>query len=166
MKEITYKNLKRFNIIIGSLHFVQAVLMLILSLSWSNIKEYTPTIWSYFLQFNQSSARLETNPQALFELPFGILVSMFLFISALAHFTVSIPRKTNYIYNKDLENGINKFRWYEYGLSSSFMIVLIAVLFGVYDIGALILIFLLNASMNFFGLLMEKINMKKKGNYF
>jgi len=31
-------------------------------------------------------------------------------------------------------------------------------LFGVYDVGALIAIFLLNASMNFFGLLMEEIN--------
>ena len=38
------------------------------------------------------------------------------------------------------------------------MIVLIAVLFGVYDIGALILIFAINACMNFFGLLMEKLN--------
>ena len=38
------------------------------------------------------------------------------------------------------------------------MIVLIAVLFGVYDIGALILIFGLNASMNLFGLLMEQMN--------
>lgn len=32
------------------------------------------------------------------------------------------------------------------------------MLFGIYDIGALILIFGLNASMNLFGLLMEKIN--------
>ena len=42
------------------------------------------------------------------------------------------------------------------------MIVLIAVLMGVYDIGALILIFGLNASMNLFGLLMEKINLDNK----
>ena len=45
-----------------------------------------------------------------------------------------------------------------YSLSSSLMIVLIAMLFGVYDIGLLIAIFFLNATMNLFGLLMEKIN--------
>ena len=43
------------------------------------------------------------------------------------------------------------------------MIVLIAILFGVYSIGALILIFGLNASMNLFGLLMEKLNQYTKG---
>lgn len=42
------------------------------------------------------------------------------------------------------------------------MIVLIAMLFGVYDVGSLILIFVLNASMNLFGLDMEEINIGKK----
>ena len=53
---------------------------------------------------------------------------------------------------------MNYFRWYEYTLSSSLMIVLIAMLFGVYDVGSLLLIFVLNARMNLFGLDMEKIN--------
>jgi hypothetical protein len=42
------------------------------------------------------------------------------------------------------------------------MILLIAMLFGVYDIGALILIILLNASMNLFGLLMEQLNQNRE----
>lgn len=42
------------------------------------------------------------------------------------------------------------------------MMVLIAILFGIYDISTLILIFLLNVSMNLFRLLMEKINQGKK----
>ena len=42
------------------------------------------------------------------------------------------------------------------------MMVLIAILFAVYDISTLILIFLLNALMNLFGLLMEKMNQGKE----
>ena len=38
------------------------------------------------------------------------------------------------------------------------MIVLISTLFGIYDIASLILIFILNASMNLFGLVMEQLN--------
>lgn len=38
------------------------------------------------------------------------------------------------------------------------MIVLIATLFGVYDISSLILIFVVNALMNIFGLVMEQLN--------
>jgi len=42
------------------------------------------------------------------------------------------------------------------------MIVLISTLFAIHDIGSLILIFLINASMNLFGLLMEQINAEKE----
>jgi hypothetical protein len=91
-------------------------------------------------------------------------VACFLLISAAAHALISIPNRTNRIYNADLEHGINKFRWFEYALSSSIMIVLIATLFGIYDIASLILIFIVNASMNMFGLVMEQMNSgKEKG---
>ena len=43
-------------------------------------------------------------------------------------------------------------------LSSSLMIVLIGMLAGVWDLGAIILMFGLNAMMNLFGLLMESLN--------
>lgn len=162
MKEITYSGLRKFNFAMGVLHFVQGVMMLVLSLTWDKIISFTPTIWSYFLKFNPISMGLESDPQPLFALPFGILVASFLFISAFAHFIISLSKKANNIYNRDLARKMNQFRWYEYAVSSSIMIVLIAVLFGVYDIGALIVIFLLNASMNLFGLLMEKMNEKKE----
>ena len=59
---------------------------------------------------------------------------------------------------EDLKKGINQFRWFEYALSSSIMIVLTVVLFGVVDIASLLLIFVLNACMNVFGLIMEQMN--------
>ena len=91
-------------------------------------------------------------------MPFGILAGVFLLLSALAHALISIPNKLNAVYNRDLQKGINKFRWFEYALSSSVMIVLISTLFGIYDIASLILIFVVNASMNLFGLVMEQLN--------
>ncbi len=72
-----------------------------------------------------------------------------------------MPKRLNNIYNADLEKGINKFRWFEYALSSSIMIVLISTLFGIYDIASLILIFIVNASMNLFGLVMEQVNSER-----
>ncbi len=41
------------------------------------------------------------------------------------------------------------------------MIVLISTLFGIYDIASLLLIFIVNASMNLFGLVMEQLNSVK-----
>merc|ERR1712072_706504 len=61
-------------------------------------------------------------------------------------------------YEKNISNGINPARWYEYAVSSSVMICLIAMLFGCYDLASLVLIFFINAVMNMAGLLMEKMN--------
>ena len=153
------ESIANFNLFMGFFHFIQGVFMLVVSLSVDKVANFKPTIWSYFLKFDTNTMRLVTDPKELFDLPFGILVSVFLFLSALFHLIVYLNKKE---YFKGLENHINKFRWYEYALSSSLMIVLIAVLFGVYDIGALILIFGLNASMNLFGLLMERLNQKEE----
>lgn len=57
-----------------------------------------------------------------------------------------------------MKRHINKARWYEYSVSSSIMIVLIAMLVGVYDLSSLILIFCLNACMILFGYMMELHN--------
>jgi len=163
MNSITIDKLRRFNLIMGAIHLVQAVLMFILAFTViQTISEFTPTITQLYLEFDPQEGQLVSATRDLFELPFGVFVALFLFISAVAHALISIPEKTYSIYKKDLEQGINKFRWFEYALSSSIMIVLIATLFGIYDIASLLLIFFLNASMNLFGLLMEQLNAGKE----
>jgi hypothetical protein len=81
---------------------------------------------------------------------------MFLFVSAIAHFSVSTKGYAWYVRN--LKKGINYARWFEYAISSSIMIIIIAMLCGIYELSSLILIFSLNATMNLFGLMMELHN--------
>ncbi len=154
--DIKFQKLRRFNLIMGLFHLVQGVAMLFLATSViQKIAAFQPTVVQYFLQFNLATQSLEPAVKDLFQLPFGILVASFLLISALAHGLIYLSGDK---YINDLKKGINQFRWFEYAFSSSIMIVLIATLFGVYDIGSLVLIFLVNAAMNLFGLDMELIN--------
>ena len=81
---------------------------------------------------------------------------MFLLISAVAHFYLSTIGYGRYVEN--LKKGMNPVRFYEYALSSSLMIVLIGMLIGLWDLGAIILIFTLNGTMNLFGIMMEMHN--------
>jgi succinate dehydrogenase/fumarate reductase cytochrome b subunit len=162
MVELQFKKLRRFNVIMGGLHLLQGIAMIFLATTViQNIAEFSPKITQFYLSYNMQTQALETTSRVLFELPFGILVAVFLLLSAVAHALISIPKKLNEKYNSDLSKGINKFRWFEYALSSSVMIVLISTLFGIYDIGSLILIFIVNASMNLFGLVMEQLNSKR-----
>ena len=154
--ENTLEKLKRFNLIMGAFHLVQGIIMLFLATSViQKIAEFKPTITQFFLEFNPATKSLEVASTNLFQLPFGILVATFLLVSATAHAIIYLMSNKYFI---DLKKGINKFRWIEYAISSSIMIVLISTLFGIYDIGSLILIFVVNASMNLFGLLMEEMN--------
>lgn len=163
-KEVSFKSLRRFNIIMGGLHLFQGLLMIVLGLVLTDLGSFKLRIYQHYLEFVQTgpeSGYLDFARVEIFELPFFVLVASFLLISALAHGLISLPRKINEMYNKDLEKGINKLRWFEYALSSSVMIVLISYLFGIWDVASLTLIFIVNASMNLFGLVMEQLNSGK-----
>jgi hypothetical protein len=82
-------------------------------------------------------------------------VAAFFGLSALFHFLVALP-PFNARYVAGLADRHNYFRWVEYSLSSSIMIVLIAQIVGISDVAALMAIFGVNASMIFFGWLQEK----------
>ena len=73
---------------------------------------------------------------ALFNLSFGWAIAAFFALSALAHFGVSGPGWESY--RAQLRKTRNPYRWLEYSLSASIMIVLIAMLVGINDIAALV----------------------------
>jgi len=124
--------------------------MLVLSNSFSLPVQET------LLNYNPISQTINPVTTTLINLQIGPMVAMFLFISAIAHFSVSTFGYNWYVTN--LKKGINYARWYEYAFSSSIMIVVIAMLCGIFELSSLILIFSLNATMNLFGLMMEKHN--------
>jgi hypothetical protein len=142
--------LTRFNLIMGFLHLVQGILMIVLS------NDTTYPIYTNFLGFNLETLSLRPESKLLYELRFGPAVAVFLLISAVAHFYLATFG--NKKYRENLAKGINPIRFYEYALSSSLMIVLIGMLSGLWDLGAIILIFGLNATMNLFGIMMEYHN--------
>ena len=94
-------------------------------------------------------------PVVLFKTPVGLTVAIFLGLSALAQFIVASP-KFFPRYSDGLAVQRNYFRWVEYSISSSVMIVLIAQILGVTELAALVALFGVNASMILFGWLQEK----------
>jgi hypothetical protein len=156
--EETYKSLGRFNLIMGFLHLFQGLLMVVLSFTLGDVKTYQVT--ATILTFDPAAQKLVPTLKSLFSLPFGPAVGSFLLVSAVAHFYLSTIGNKRYVAN--LKQGINPVRFYEYALSSSIMIVLIALLSGVSDLAALIALFGVNASMNLFGIMMELHNQHTK----
>lgn len=151
MDEKIYPRLRLFNLIMGFLHLAQAILMLILSNS------FTLPITTSYLSFDALTRTVQPLTETLTDLRIGPAVSVFLFLSAVAHFTLTLPGVYDW-YVKNLKKEMNIARWIEYSFSSSVMIVIIGMLCGIYDLAGLIMLFSLNACMILFGLLMEVHN--------
>jgi hypothetical protein len=155
-KEITAGSLRRTNILAGILHLVQMVVVLALS------NDFALPITATYMSGPPGSTFAP--PVVLFSTPVGLTVAIFLGLSALAHFIVASPQFFPR-YNAGIAAKRNYFRWVEYAVSSSVMIVLIAQVTGVSEISAIISIFGVNASMILFGWLQEKYETPGNGGW-
>jgi hypothetical protein len=146
-----FRNLRRFNAAMCVLHLVQAAAIFAMS------NDFTVTVTTSFLKWLPGADAPQSVTDSLYDLRLGPMVGVFLLISAVAHFIMASPVGYPW-YVRNLKKKINYLRWYEYSLSASLMVVIIALLSGIYDVPSLILMFTLTAVMNFFGLLMELHN--------
>lgn len=149
-------DLRRRNIIAGFFHLIQLVLVLLLANDFS-----LPIVARYM---SGPPGSTFSDPIVLLNAPVGIAVAIFMGISAFAHFIVASP-KFFPRYSAGILSNRNYFRWVEYSISSSIMIVLIALICGVSDIAALIGFFGANTSMILFGWLQEKYEQPGSGGW-
>ena len=156
MKPITIPGLRRFNLIAGIVHLLQMAAVLALSNDFS-----LPVTATYMAG---PPGTIYSDPVVLFNTPIGLSVALFLGLSALAHFIVVSPKFFER-YSAGLAQKHDYFRWVEYSISSSVMIVLIAQITGIAEVTALLAIFGVNASMILFGWLQEKYEQPGQGGW-
>ena len=141
----SYGRLRLYNLVMGLLHLVQGLAILLLS------NDFSLPVNATFMEGPPGTTGVL---RELFTLPLGPAVAAFLFLSAAAHWIISVPGVFEW-YVRNLGQQRNYARWIEYAFSSSLMIVLIAMITGISDVAALIGLFGVNATMILFGLLME-----------
>jgi hypothetical protein len=144
--ETRFWRLRIYNSVMGLFHAGQGAAILALS------NDFALPVTATFMQGPPGTP--PGPAEILFEVPLGLAVALFVFFSAAAHFTLALPGVFDWYVN-NLKRNRNYARWIEYSFSSSLMVVLIAMLPGIFDIAALIAIFGVNAMMILFGLLME-----------
>ena len=87
-------SLRRWNIALAALHALQGLLILALSLAKDPIAA-APVVSTY-LAFDSATGTLVPAQRMLFELPIGLPVALFFFLSAAAHFSVAFPARRWY----------------------------------------------------------------------
>jgi len=150
VKSEVFSGLKKLNLFAAFFHLVQGIMILVLA------NDFSITVTRGFLKFDQVTRSLVPAFENIFDVKLAYLIASFPFVTFIFHLLVSTVFNSRY--NEDLSKGINPFRWAEYSVSSSIMMVIIAMLVGISDFGTLLLIFSINATMILFGYLMELIN--------
>jgi hypothetical protein len=148
------KGLRAYNTIVGLILLAQGVAMWLLS------NDVTAKITTSYLKWNETAGFPQTSLQQYAEWRLGPIVATFLLLSGLFLLGSAFVWKKQY--EAQIQKGMNLFRWAEYSITSSLMIVVIAILCGIYDLSSLILIFALNACMILFGWVMEIHNQTTK----
>ena len=140
--------LRRWNLGLSMLHAAQATLILAMA------GNFAITVTSTFPQGPPGT--LLTTPEGLFDVAIGPAIAVFLLLAAFDHLaTATFARHT---YESDLGRGINRFRWVEYSVSATLMVLLIASYSGITDITAVVVIAGANVAMILFGWLQERMN--------
>jgi hypothetical protein len=147
-RQMRYRRLGRFNLVIGLVHLVQAGVLVALSNDLA-----FPVVGS-FLTDDPVAQRGPGDPELLFSIRVGWAVALFVALAAADHLLMAGPLRR--WYEGRLDARANTARWVEYSVSSSIMIVVIAQLTGIWDLAALVAIFAVNTSMILFGLVMER----------
>ncbi|MBM3635161.1 MAG: hypothetical protein FJW99_07770 [Actinobacteria bacterium] len=142
-------NLRKWNVALAILHAAQGVAILLLS------NGFSLGITIPYMTGPPGSPILGGDP--VWQVPIATFVAIFLFLAALDHLLCALPGIDRW-YIANLGRGTNPLRWWEYSVSASLMIVLIALVSGIDQSTALIALFGANVGMILFGLAMEQRN--------
>ena len=148
VNQASLSGLRRWNLGLTLLHAMQVIAVLALA------SDFAITVTSQFPTGPPGTPAVA--PEAMFDVRVGLAVAIFLALAALDHLLTATAFRGRY--EADLRAGLNRFRWMEYSVSSTIMVLLIAFYTGITDIAALIAIIGANVAMILFGWLQELMN--------
>ncbi len=152
LTQTTSRSLRRFNLIVGALHAIQAVAILLLA------KAVTLPVVATYLTGPPGAGEFG-GPTNLLDLRIDVAVAVFLGLAAVDHLVTGGPARG--WYERNVARGVNPARWWEYSISASLMVILIGMLSGIAEATTLIAVFGANAAMILFGLAMERTNLDR-----
>ncbi len=146
--ETSLARLRRWNLGLVVLHVAQAVAVLVLG------NGFAITVTTQFPSGPPGSAT--PAPEALLDVAVGPAIAVFLLLAALDHLLTGTVWRARY--ERDLRAGLNRFRWLEYALSATLMVLLIGFYNGLTSLTEVVLISGANVAMILFGWLQELMN--------
>ena len=148
INESSLSRLRQWNLGLTLLHGIQVVIVLLLA------NDFAIAVTSQYPQGPPGSTA--PAPDAVFDVRVGVAIAVFLALAALDHLLTATVLRGRY--EAGLRTGLNRFRWMEYSVSATIMVLLIGFYNGLTGITEVIAITGANVAMILFGWLQELMN--------
>lgn len=142
--------LRRLNVVAAVLHLAQGLAVLVLA------NDFALPVTSFFWNDAPNNRLDVSRLDRMFDVSIAWAAAVFLFLSALFHFIVATAGEATY--QAEISSEQNRFRWIEYSISSTLMIIAICLVFGIGDVAGLLGLAGANIAMILFGWIMEVVN--------
>jgi hypothetical protein len=140
--------LRRWNLGLAVLHAGQALAVLVLGGTFAiTVTSSVPT---------GPPGAAAVAPERLFDVRIAWAVALFLALAAADHLLTATSSRR--VYEGDLRRGINRFRWVEYSVSATLMVILIGFYSGLTGLDVVLAVAGANVGMIGFGWLQEVMN--------
>ncbi len=158
--KITTSSLNKLNIVVVAALFVQAVVLLVISKSFS-----LPVVTHYLTVDSLASKAAGHTVWAaaarhLFDVNIALLLAMILLAGTVFYGLSAVWLRKRY--ENDLKAKSNRLRWFNFGLAGGLSLVTIGLLNGVYDAALLMALFSLVALNALFAIVLETYNSKRQ----
>jgi hypothetical protein len=154
-EKFTNSILQKINYGAFGLHLVSAIAVAIAFGVVNKKANFDTNLWSYKItQISDDDRDIDLVSYPYLDIgtiPLETLVVVIFFITSLFH----IFYATSPLYYTEINNGYNRYRWLEYGITSSLMIFVLCIISGVKDFDTVILLTFMNGFLMSFGYFFE-----------
>ncbi len=150
-----FSNLRIINLVLGLLYLVQAMVIFLASNNFSN------KVTTSFLKSVSDSSIVYSATETLINLRIGSILALVMQVSALAYLLMCAPGLFEW-HKQYLKRKLNYVKWFDFAITYSLLVIVIAGFIGMYDAGSLVLLFFTNFAAIIFMLIAEITNSSKE----
>ena len=131
-------SLRNYNLVLGILHLILAIVFYIYFRSLdktNNVDGINLSLYNHVFKFNETENIFEAMNEEFADLGDNFVTTLIInFFAITAGFHFFYAFDYGGLYSKAVESGNNYFRWIEYSITATMMLVIIAILSGVKDV--------------------------------
>jgi len=143
------------NLVVCAFYFVSGATATVLYCVMESAKGYIYPIILSSSTFDRVTMSFTTTAEVAFDVPISILIIAFFFVNFVCHLYLALRKQH---FSKIVRDNLSYVKWFEFSTSTSLMVTVVAITFGVNDLGSILPMIGCQVAMSYFLCAFERMN--------